>query len=187
MSGSILDKQWLTLHKVEVDDICVSIADLNADGPRPVHIGTDAQKHGKFLDFVTAVVVLDPGKGGRVFYTKTREGHINSLQHKLFTEVGLSLEIAQALCEHIDADQIQVHVDANTNLRWDSGKYHQQLAGMVVGSGFKAVLKPDAWCASHVADHAVNGKNESSSARRRSKKANKRKRLPARKPKNRVK
>lgn len=173
MSGSILDKQWLTLHKVPVEDICVSIAGLNADGPRPVHIGTDAQKRGKFLDFVTAVVVLDPGKGGRVFYTKTREKHINSLQHKLFTEVGLSLEIAQALCDHIDADQIQVHVDANTNLKWDSGKYHQQLAGMVVGSGFKAVLKPDAWCASHVADHAVNGKNDSGEVRRRNKKASK--------------
>jgi predicted RNase H-related nuclease YkuK (DUF458 family) len=173
MSGSILEKPWKTLHKMPVEDICSSIADLNVDGPRPVHIGTDAQKHGKFLDYVTAVVVLDPGKGGRVFITKTREKNIDSLQHKLFTEVGLSLEIAQALCEHINGDQIQVHVDANTNLKWNSGKYHQQLAGMVVGSGFKAVLKPDAWCASHVADHAVNGKNESSSVRRKKKKASK--------------
>lgn len=173
MSGSILDKKWFTLHKAPVEDICVSIADLNSEGPRPVHIGTDAQKHGKSLDYVTAVVVLDPGKGGRVFYCKTREKNIDSLQHKLFTEVGLSLEIAQALCEHIDGDQIQVHVDANTNIKWNSGKYHQQLAGMVVGSGFKAVLKPDAWCASHVADHAVNGKNESSSVRRKKKKASK--------------
>ena len=173
MSGSILEKQWLTLHKAPVEDICVAIADLNSDGPRPVHIGTDAQKHGKFLDFVTAVVVLNPGKGGRVFYTKTREKHINSLQHKLFTEVGLSLEIAQALCEHIEAEQIQVHVDANTNIQWNSGKYHQQLAGMVVGSGFQAVLKPDAWCASHVADHAVNGKNDSTAVRRKKKKASK--------------
>jgi hypothetical protein len=173
MSGSILDKQWLTLHKSPVEDICASIAELNAGKSRPVHIGTDAQKHGKFLDFVTAVVVLNPGKGGRVFYTKTRESNINSLQHKLFTEVGLSLEIAQALCEHIEAEQIQVHVDANTNIQWNSGKYHQQLAGMVVGSGFKAVLKPDAWAASHVADHAVNGKNDSSSVRRSKRKANK--------------
>ena len=171
MSGSILEKQWLTLNKVPVEDICVSIADLNTEGPRPVHIGTDAQKHGKFLDFVTAVVVLDPGKGGRVFYTKTREKNIDSLQHKLFTEVGLSLEIALALCDYVE--QIQVHVDANTNIKWNSGKYHQQLAGMVVGSGFKAVLKPDAWCASHVADHAVNGKNDSSAVRKKNKKANK--------------
>jgi predicted RNase H-related nuclease YkuK (DUF458 family) len=175
MSGSILDKQWSTLHKVPVDDVCAAIAELNAEGPRPVHIGTDAQKHGKFLDFVTAVVVLDPGKGGRVFYCKTRESHINSLQHKLFTEVGLSLEIAQVLCDYIESDQIQVHIDANTNLKWASGKYHQQLAGMVVGSGFKALLKPDSWCSSHVADHAVNLKNVSSSARRVTRREDKKK------------
>jgi predicted RNase H-related nuclease YkuK (DUF458 family) len=171
MSDSILDKQWMTLNKVQVDDILQSVTDLNAEGPRPVHIGTDAQKHGKFLDFVTVAVVLDPGKGGRGFYTKTRQANIDSLQHKLFTEVGLSLELAQALCEHISADQIQVHIDANTNIKWNSGKYHQQLAGMVVGSGFKALLKPDAWAASHVADHAVNGKNDSSTVRRSKKKA----------------
>ena len=174
MSGSILDKKWFTLHKDPVEDICGSIAGLNSEGPRPVHIGTDAQKHGTFLDFVTAVVVLNPGKGGRVFYCKTRQNNINSLQHKLFTEVGLSLEIAQILCHHIEAEQIHVHVDANTNIKWASGKYHQQLAGMVVGSGFKALLKPDSWCSSHVADHAVNGKNDSSNERKRARKVDKR-------------
>jgi hypothetical protein len=160
MSESILEKQWRTLHKVPVEDVLAEVTALNVDGPRPVHIGTDAQKHRNTLDFVTAVVVLDPGHGGRVFYCKTTMKHVHSLQHKLFTETLLSLEIAVALCEHIDSDQIQVHVDANTNLKWDSGKYHQQLAGMVVGHGFKAILKPDAWCASHVADHAVNNKND---------------------------
>ncbi len=170
MSGSILDKQWRTLHKVLVDDVLAEVAALNEEGPRPVHIGTDAQKHGKKLDFVTAVVVLDPGHGGRVFYCKSAIPHVHSLQHKLFTETLLSLEIAVALCEHIEADQIQVHVDANTNIKWKSGQYHQQLAGMVVGHGFKAILKPDAWCASHVADHAVNNKNDAQKPKRRRKK-----------------
>ncbi len=167
MNGSILEKQWRTLHKAPVADVCAEIAALNVDGPRPVHIGTDAQKHGKTLDFVTAVVVLNPGKGGRVFYCTTKMKHVHSLQHKLFTETLLSLEIATALCDHIEGDQIQVHVDANTNLVHDSGQYHQQLAGMVVGHGFKAILKPDAWCASHVADHAAKHKNESNKRRRR--------------------
>ncbi len=167
MTESILNRHWYTLHRESVNDICGMIGDLAKDGNRPVHIGTDAQKHGKNLDFVTAVALLNPGKGGRVFYCKTRMENVNSLQHKLFTETLLSLEIATALCEYVEADTIQVHVDANTNLKWGSGQYHQQLAGMVVGHGFKAILKPNAWCSSHVADHAVNLKNESSSARRR--------------------
>jgi len=173
-SMSILERQWYTLHRDRVEDVCATIKDLSAEGPRPVHIGTDAQKHGKSLDFVTAVVVLNPGKGGRVFYCKTKIDYIHSLQHKLFQETFLSLEIATELCEYIDADQIQVHVDANTNLNQGSGQYHQQLAGMVVGHGFKAILKPDSWAASHVADHAVNYKNEPSSSRRNRRKNNKR-------------
>jgi hypothetical protein len=38
---------------------------------------------------------------------------------------------------------------------------------MVVAHGFNAVLKPDAWCASHVADHCVKHKNETNRRKRR--------------------
>jgi len=165
--ASILDKQWKTLSKRKIGDICEEVAKLVYERPRAIHIGTDAQKHGLKTDFVTAVVVLDPGHGGVVFYAKTKMEHVNSLQHKLFSEVGLSLEIALALCEVVDSDSIEVHVDANTNLKWDSGPFHQRLAGMVVGHGFRCVLKPDAWCASHVADHAAKGKNEYKPKRKR--------------------
>jgi predicted RNase H-related nuclease YkuK (DUF458 family) len=35
----------------------------------------------------------------------------------------------------------------------------KQLAGMVAGSGFPVLVKPNAWCASHVADYAVKNKH----------------------------
>ncbi len=182
--ASILEKDWRTLSKRGVADVREAVADAmvrwhgskfaksaldNAGNKgRIIHIGTDAQKHGRNTDFVTAVVVLNPGHGGIAFYAKTRMQHVNSLQYKLFTEVGLSLEIALALCEFgINAEAIDVHVDANTNLKWESGPFHQRLSGMVVAHGFNAVLKPDAWCASHVADHAVKHKNEPRPVRRR--------------------
>jgi hypothetical protein len=31
---------------------------------------------------------------------------------------------------------------------------------MVAGSGFPVLVKPDAWCASHVADFAVKNKHQ---------------------------
>ena len=181
---SILETQWRTLSKKSVEDVREAVKEsmtqfhvsMNAtkaenaagDTERIVHIGTDAQKHGKNTDFVTAVVILNPGHGGVAFYAKTRMEHMHSLQHKLFTEVGFSLEIALALCEFgVNPEAIDVHVDANTNLKWESGPFHQRLAGMVVAHGFNAVLKPDAWCASHVADHAVKHKNETNRRKRR--------------------
>ena len=183
----MLDSQWRTLSKKSVEDVREAVAEAmvqfhgsvktkkatNSAGEmeRVVHIGTDAQKHGKKTEFVTAVVILNPGHGGIAFYAKERLEHIYSLQHKLFTEVGFSLEIALALCEFgVNPEAIDVHVDANTNLKWESGPFHQRLAGMVVANGFNAVLKPDAWCASHVADHCVKHKNETKIARRRLKK-----------------
>jgi predicted RNase H-related nuclease YkuK (DUF458 family) len=174
MSDSILDKQWRTMKKVLVPDVLQAVFDLNEEMDRVIHVGTDAQKHGKYMDYVTAVAVLNPGKGGRAFYCSTRDKIVDSLSHKLFTEVGLSLEIALALCDVVEADSIQVHVDANTNLKHDSAQFHQSLAGMVVGHGFKAVLKPDAWASSHVADHVVNHRNDTANQRRKIRKKNKR-------------
>ena len=46
-----------------------------------------------------------------------------------------------------------------TDERFDSSDYVKQLAGMVAGSGFPVLVKPNAWCASHVADYAVKGKH----------------------------
>ena len=57
--ASILDKQWRTLSKKKIGDICEEVAKLVSVGPRAIHIGTDAQKHGRKTDFVTAVVEPD--------------------------------------------------------------------------------------------------------------------------------
>ena len=58
-----------------------------------------------------------------------------------------------------DGQLIWVHVDANPDERYDSSDYVKQLAGMVAGSGFPVLVKPNAWCASHVADFAVKNKH----------------------------
>jgi predicted RNase H-related nuclease YkuK (DUF458 family) len=36
-----------------------------------------------------------------------------------------------------------------------SSAYVQELVGLVVGQGFKALIKPQSWAASHAADHVV--------------------------------
>jgi hypothetical protein len=36
-----------------------------------------------------------------------------------------------------------------------SSAYVQELEGLVVGQGFKALIKPESWAASHAADHVV--------------------------------
>jgi predicted RNase H-related nuclease YkuK (DUF458 family) len=156
------DGRWWTLSGVEVLDMMGSVERLLGTG-QIVHIGTDAQKTHRRMEFVTVACVLNPGKGGRVFYTRRFERKDVSLFEKLSMETWFSLELALQMNDVFDLPlerkQIWVHVDANPDTRYDSSDYVKQLAGMVAGSGFPVLVKPDAWCASHVADFAVKNKH----------------------------
>jgi predicted RNase H-related nuclease YkuK (DUF458 family) len=155
-------ERWWTLGGVEVLDVMGTVHRLLRRG-QIVHIGTDAQKSSSRMEFVTVACVLNPGKGGRVFYTRRHDRKDVSLYEKLSTETWLSLDLAIRMHEafHLAADRqlIWVHVDANPDERYDSSDYVKQLAGMVAGSGFPVLVKPNAWCASHVADFAVKNKH----------------------------
>ncbi len=157
------DARWWTLSGVEVLDVMTAVEQLLRRG-HVVHIGTDAQKSARRMEFVTVICVLNPGKGGRVFYTRRYEKKDMSLFDKLSMETWLSLELALRMNGEFelppDQKQIWVHVDANPDTRYDSSDYVKQLAGMVAGSGFPVLVKPDAWCASHVADFAVKNKHQ---------------------------
>ena len=155
-------RRWFTLSGVEVLDVMSAVEALLRQG-QIVHIGTDAQKSSHRMAFVTVACVLNPGKGGRVFYTRRYERKEMSLFEKLSTETWYSLDLAIRMNEEFslqaDREQIWVHVDANPDERFDSSNYVKQLAGMVAGSGFPVLVKPNAWCASHVADYAVKNKH----------------------------
>jgi predicted RNase H-related nuclease YkuK (DUF458 family) len=154
--------RWWTLGGADVLDVMGTVEQLMARG-RVVHIGTDAQKSVRRMEFVTVVCVLNPGRGGRVFYTREFAEKEMTLFDKLSMETWMSLELALKMNAGFDLPEekkrIWVHVDANPDTRYDSSNYVKQLAGMVAGSGFPVLVKPDAWCASHVADFAVKNKH----------------------------
>ena len=157
-----LSSRWWTLGGAEVLDVMGTVRSLVRKG-QVVHIGTDAQKSSSRMEFVTVACVLNPGKRGRVFDTRGYDRKNISLFEKLSTETWLSLDLAMKMHEAFslqpEDQRIWVHVDANPDERFDSSDYVKQLAGMVAGSGFPVLVKPNAWCASHVADFAVKNKH----------------------------
>jgi hypothetical protein len=152
------ERMWKSLSGRAVLDIVHEVRSLLVDPGRIIHVGTDSKHRGFHTDFVTVIVVLDPGQGGRVFYRHERANRMRSLSQKLFRETELSVATAASLHEAI-AWRIVVHVDANEDQRHRSSKYVQALAGMVLGYGFEVQVKPDSWCATHVADYVVNEKH----------------------------
>lgn len=145
---------WKTLgSEVNVPDILRFVEDATRDG-QAVHIGTDSLQVGRSTRFVTVVVILTPHKGGRVAYRRAAVPRIASLRERLLKEVWRSVELGLQFSP-VARGELTVHIDANPVVRHRSSAYMQELVGLVVGQGFRARVKPDAWAATHCADHIV--------------------------------
>ncbi len=151
--------KWKTLSGEKIDSIndFVNACVKANGGAKIVHVGTDSLQTGRFTQFVTVLVILTPMKGGRVAYTREVVSRINSLRERLNKEVWRSLDVAMNLPESLD---LTIHIDANPNEKHMSSKYLQELVGLVVGQGFRALWKPDSWAATHAADHVVRTKGK---------------------------
>jgi len=162
--------RWRTISDVAVPDIEQFVAEASASG-QEVHIGTDSLQKGKVTQFVSVIAVLNPPKGGRAVYTQKIVPRIKSLRERLMQEVWLSVELGLRLSPKIKGD-LTVHIDANANAKFMSSRYLQELVGLVVSQGFRALWKPDSWAATHCADHVVRikGKVPKSDAVQRSRK-----------------
>ncbi len=149
---------WKTLGETKIPDILQFVGEASKDG-QAVHIGTDSLQTGRFTQFVTVVVILTPRKGGRVAYRREVMQRITSLRERLLKEVWKSVDLGLQLTSIVKGD-LTVHIDANPVVKHKSSAYVQELVGLVVGQGFKALIKPDSWAASHAADHVVRAQGK---------------------------
>lgn len=145
--------KWKTLGNDPVEDIEKFVLDASNAG-QAVHIGTDSLQTGRYTQFVTVVVVLTPHKGGRAAYSREIVPRIVSLRERLLKEVWRSVELGMTFANKLKGE-LSIHVDANPSEKHMSSRYVQELVGLVVGQGFKALIKPDSWAATHAADHVV--------------------------------
>lgn len=117
-------------------------------------IGTDSVL-GEETTFVTAIVVHRVGHGGRYFYRKQRNRKMESLRQRILYETSLSLETASRIAGELARNghahlPVEIHLDVGE--RGETRTIIREVIGMVTGSGFAAVTKPDAYGASKVAD-----------------------------------
>lgn len=162
----MIEKKWKTLAGQEIDLRSAIEAELKAYPTVQVTIASDSQQRGQFTEYVTVVTLIRPGKGGRVLFNREMISRVRDLRERLWKETWRSTELAMELTETPDiGERVQIpiesiHIDANVDPKHKSSQYVEELVGLVVGQGFNAVVKPEAWAASHAADHAVKHKDE---------------------------
>lgn len=132
----------------------ISYVQQDPEGHYRLIIGTDSQVREQ-TTFVTAIIIHRAGKGARYYYSRERSSGIRSLRQRIFYETAKSLEVASKLAAklaengHSDLD-VEIHLDVGEN--GPSRELIRDVVGMVTGSGFEALIKPNSYGASKVAD-----------------------------------
>lgn len=118
-------------------------------------VGTDSKVFAskKTTTFATCIVLYNKGKGGKIFYKKHKCKKKMSLKQRLTDEVLQSLQVAFELHACVlDSIEIIIHIDVNSNKKHKSSFLQEELIAMVAAQGFKAIVKPEAFIATKVAD-----------------------------------
>ena len=155
---TMLGRTWKNSEDVRIKDMQAALAEA-IQGQRVIYIGTDSQQAAFRTEFVTVIVVHEKMKGGRIFYTRESVPRIKSRRERLLKEAWMSVATALEVSPMLAEDsELEVHIDANPNTKFESSKYVKEMVSMVVSQGFAYKIKPEAWAATHVADHAVKHK-----------------------------
>ncbi|GAB6274318.1 MAG: ribonuclease H-like YkuK family protein [Peptococcaceae bacterium] len=146
-----------TKGKLSFEEMMADIAGYITGLPTSAYkviIGSDSQVRQETC-FVTAIIVHRIGKGGRYYYRKKIQRKIKSLRQKIFYETAQSLEIGAMVTKYfaeggLDDTEVEIHIDVSKH--GETKDLIREVVGMVIGSGFQAKIKPEAFGASVVAD-----------------------------------
>tara|TARA_Y100001951_G_C11254513_1_gene248551 strand:- start:442 stop:885 length:444 start_codon:yes stop_codon:yes gene_type:complete len=135
----------------------------SSDPKSRVYVGCDSSVHkvgnGKFAAKYVTVVILHWGgnNGCKVWYSTLVEPvHGKSgkgLKARLLREADLAIQTAYSLVDHLDGRPMEVHLDLNPDPKHKSSVAVAEALGYARGMGLTAKVKPEAFAATHGADH----------------------------------
>ena len=134
-----------------------------------VSIGTDSQIASKgSYKFATVILIrmqedlgdgMIVGRGGMLisatYYNDFKASNKELVNERMVFEVSKSVEVAYEIAPLLDLYEIplEIHADINPDPKHESNKALQQAIGYILGMGYGFKVKPEAWTASHAADH----------------------------------
>ncbi|HOV88958.1 MAG TPA: ribonuclease H-like YkuK family protein [Candidatus Paceibacterota bacterium] len=147
--------------KIELPKVVKEIFSFIQEKPQASYklvIGSDSLNAADHSDFVTAIIILRVGNGGRYFWRRITEKNFKTLRERIYKEVYLSLELAQELLKLLVKNQLanfdlEIHVDVGQN--GETRNLINEVAGLVRGCGFAVKTKPESFAASNVADRCL--------------------------------
>jgi len=160
----------------KIPDVVQYIKDYLAHEPGTfdIAIGCDSKPpKGFHIEFYNVIVLhrtIDGvGRGGHAIYRKIRTTSFLGtrklqIMNRLWKEIEISIETAKELekagvfdSEKLNSFKINIHIDCNTDNKFDSNPVYESAVGYVKSYGYECNAKPYAWAASYVADALTRG------------------------------
>lgn len=170
------NKNWYTLTGKKIPSISEKLKhDVQTALEQGYHcnivVGTDSQRHGNKVVYVTVIALIRQHNGGLGYYVKEIEDipGINSnttpkvrkeiiknfINIRLMNEVVKSIDVANFVNDQLDPYNVKVneiHCDINPNKRYKSSEMIKAIQGYIIGSEYTPIVKPEGWVASQICD-----------------------------------
>lgn len=158
------------LTEALVEDIREYLKDTPAGSE--IFIGCDSSRYKGpqatwYASYTTAVCVArvdETGRrsGARVFFETERKQDYDQRKDRpmmrMMQEAYFSVEAYQQLEEEFLDHEVEIHLDVNDDPKHGSNCARGAAVGIAMQTGRPVRTKPEAWAATHVADHGVRGK-----------------------------
>jgi len=124
-----------------------------------IYLGVDSQrqKHNKVKIASVIVIHYEGCKGAKVFehieYQTIKDGSLSRPYNRMMSEVQVVIDLYNEFEDVLFDKDFSVHLDISKDKLMGSNVAYGSAYGMIMGLiGVEPVFKPDAWCASTVAD-----------------------------------
>lgn len=145
--------KWRNYNSVEID--VEKFINSHKDC-ETFYIGTDSRVFGPIIAYTTVIVAYKRGRGGSIVFFREKVQSKDGIRRRLLIEAMRSVECAWFLEPKIkNTSEMVVHLDINSNLKYESSNYLNELVGLVVSQGFNVEYKPNAWAATTAAHGKV--------------------------------
>jgi len=151
-----MKKRERKVHTMDVEEVRKFILDYPT---AKIYLGADSQRiRKKRVKFVVVVVVHYEGHCGAKIFYETSYDHITDAKlsrpfNRMMKEVQLLTELYTQLEDILWNRDFEIHIDVNPEKGTGSNVAYQAAKGVIWGMiGVEPVCKPEAWCASTVAD-----------------------------------
>lgn len=146
--------KFKTRQGLIIEDLKKYVSDWISDKPNiEIYIGCDSQERERHIDYAVSICMYDPGKGGHVINRITSTPLSKTINTRLWEEVNMSILVADEL-KDLNL-KITIHCDYNSKPTELSNQLYDSGIGYAKAMGYEAAGKPNAWCSTYVADHAV--------------------------------